>query len=83
MWMIGLSNNKAEVDITRLVRGKITIVGSFGAKARIDAPEIIRLIERGILSLESITKVYTLDEIATAYEDLRARRITGKAIVKI
>ena len=83
--MVGIAplNTKAEVDITRLVRRKINIVGSYGAKARIDTPEIIRLIERGIINLESITKVYSLDEVATAYDDLRAKRITGKAIVKI
>ena len=83
--MVGIAplGTKAEVDITRLVRRKINIVGSYGAKARVDTPEIIRLIERGVLGLESITKVYSLDEVADAYEDLKARRITGKAIVRI
>ena len=83
--MVGIAplNTYAKVDITRLVRRKITIVGSYGAKARVDTPEVISLIERGALTLGSITKVYSLDEAATAYEDLKNGRITGKAIVKI
>jgi len=83
--MVGIAplGTKAEVDITRLVRRKINIVGSYGAKARIDTPEILQLIERGIINLESITKIYSLDEVADAYDDLRAKRITGKAIVKM
>lgn len=83
--MVGIAplNTYAKVDITRLVRRKITIVGSYGAKARVDTPEIIKLLERGALTLGSITKTYSLDEVATAYEDLKSGRITGKAIVKI
>ena len=34
-------------------------------------------------SLGSITKVYSLDQAADAYEDLKNGRITGKAIIKI
>ena len=83
--MVGIApvGTFAKVDITRLVRRKITIVGSYGAKARIDTPEVIDLIERGALSLGSITKVYSLDEAANAYDDLKNGRITGKAIIKI
>ena len=73
----------AKVDITRLVRRKITIVGSYGAKARIDTPEVIGLIERGALSLGSITKVYSLEEAANAYDDLKNGRITGRAIINM
>ena len=83
--MVGIAplNTYAKVDITRLVRRKITIVGSYGAKARVDTPEVIDLIERGKLTLGSITKVYSLGEAAQAYEDLKNGRITGKAIVKL
>ena len=83
--MVGIApvGTFAKVDITRLVRRKITIVGSYGAKARVDTPEVLDLIARGALSLGSITKVYTLDEAANAYDDLKNGRITGKAIVKI
>ena len=73
----------AQVDITRLVRRKITIVGSYGAKARVDTPEIVDLLDRGALTLGSITKQYTLDQVGQAYEDLKAGKITGKAIVNI
>ena len=83
--MVGIApvGTYAKVDITRLVRRKITIVGSYGAKARVDTPEVIDLIARGALSLGSITKSYSLEEAASAYEDLKNGRITGKAIIKI
>lgn len=83
--MVGIAplGTFAKVDITRLVRRKITIVGSYGAKARTDTPEVIDLIERGALSLGSITKVYSLDQAANAYDDLKNGRITGKAIIKL
>ena len=83
--MVGIApvGTMAQVDITRLVRRKITIVGSYGAKARVDTPEVLDLIARGALSLGSITKVYSLDQAADAYEDLKNGRITGKAIIKI
>jgi len=83
--MVGIAplGTKAQIDITRLVRRKITIVGSYGAKARVDTPEIIDLLSRGALTLGSITKHYTLDQVGQAYEDLKAGKITGKAIVNI
>merc|ERR1712018_649959 len=83
--MVGIApvGTMAKVDITRLVRRKITIVGSYGAKARVDTPEVLDLIARGALSLGSITKVYSLAQAADAYDDLKNGRITGKAIVKI
>merc|ERR1712029_77339 len=66
--MVGIAplGTMAKVDITRLVRRKITIVGSYGAKARVDTPEIIDLLERGALTLGSITKIYSLDQAADA-----------------
>jgi len=83
--MVGIAplGTMAQVDITRLVRRKITIVGSYGAKARVDTPEIVDLLDRGALTLGSITKQYTLDQVGKAYEDLKAGKITGKAIVNI
>lgn len=83
--MVGIAplGTMAKVDITRLVRRKITIVGSYGAKARVDTPEVIDLLERGALTLGSITKKYSLEEVGQAYEDLKAGKITGKAIVNI
>mmetsp|Transcript_61217 Transcript_61217/g.197957 ORF Transcript_61217/g.197957 Transcript_61217/m.197957 type:complete len:410 (-) Transcript_61217:44-1273(-) len=82
--MVGLTKlgTRGSVDITRMVRRKITVQGSFGAKARSDTPVILDMLKRGVLSLESISKRYTLDQAADAFEDLEAGKIMGKAVVE-
>lgn len=82
--MVGLTKlgTRGSVDITRLVRRKIKVHGSFGAKARVDTPVILDMLARGVLSLESVGARYKLDEAADAYEALDAGKIMGRAIVE-
>jgi len=42
----------APVEITRLVRRELRIIGSYGARTRSDMPEIIRLAAQGIFRPE-------------------------------
>ncbi|RZC54617.1 hypothetical protein C5167_013456 [Papaver somniferum] len=39
-----------EIDITRLVRRQVKIIGSYGARARQDLPKIVKLAEKGVFT---------------------------------
>jgi S-(hydroxymethyl)glutathione dehydrogenase/alcohol dehydrogenase len=72
----------APVEITRLVRRELRIIGSYGARTRADMPEIIRLAERGIFRPEKmVTTRYALSEADAAYQALARGEIVGRAIV--
>jgi succinate semialdehyde reductase (NADPH) len=73
---------RAAVDITRLVRRGLKIVGSYGARPRSDMPRLLALIERGVLRPhESVTRRFSLEEAPEAYEALDRREIVGRAVV--
>ena len=72
----------AAVEITRLVRRELRIVGSYGARTRADMPEIIALAERGILQPQAmITQRFALADADAAYAALARGEIRGRAIV--
>jgi S-(hydroxymethyl)glutathione dehydrogenase/alcohol dehydrogenase len=72
----------APVEITRLVRRSIHVVGSYGARVRGDMPAILDLIESGAISpAASLTRRWPLAEAAEAYAALDRREIVGRAIV--
>ncbi len=72
----------APVEITRLVRRGLRIIGSYGARTRADMPEIIRLAARGTFRPETIvTKRYALSDVDGAYQALARGEIVGRAIV--
>jgi S-(hydroxymethyl)glutathione dehydrogenase/alcohol dehydrogenase len=72
----------APVEITRLVRRELRIIGSYGARTRSDMPEIIRLAAAGIFKPETmITQRFPLDQADAAYKALARGEIIGRAIV--
>ena len=84
MVAVGIAPGKttAPVEITRLVRRGLRIIGSYGARTRADMPEIIRLAARGTFRPETIvTRRFTLDEADAAYAALDRGEILGRAIV--
>jgi S-(hydroxymethyl)glutathione dehydrogenase/alcohol dehydrogenase len=81
---VGIAPGKttAPIEITRLVRRELRIIGSYGARTRSDMPEIIRLAERGILRPEQmVTRRFALRDADAAYEALARGEIVGRAIV--
>jgi S-(hydroxymethyl)glutathione dehydrogenase/alcohol dehydrogenase len=73
---------RAPVEITRLVRRGLRIVGSYGARPRSDMPRLLALIERGVLQPHlSVTRRFALAEAPEAYAALDRREIVGRAIV--
>jgi S-(hydroxymethyl)glutathione dehydrogenase/alcohol dehydrogenase len=84
MVAVGIAPGKtsAPVEITRLVRRGLRIIGSYGARTRADMPEIIRLAARGTFRPETIvTKRFPLVEADAAYQALDRGEIVGRAIV--
>ena len=72
----------APVEITRLVRRELRIVGSYGARTRTDMPEIIRLADQGIFRPEAmVTARFSLDQADAGYQALARGEIVGRAIV--
>jgi S-(hydroxymethyl)glutathione dehydrogenase/alcohol dehydrogenase len=72
----------APIEITRLVRRGLSIVGSYGARPRSDMPTILELVARGVLKPhESVSRRYTLEEANDAYATLDRGAIIGRAIV--
>jgi S-(hydroxymethyl)glutathione dehydrogenase/alcohol dehydrogenase len=72
----------AAIEITRLVRRELRIIGSYGARTRTDMPEIIRLAAQGIFRPETIvTERFPLAEADAAYQALARGDIVGRAIV--
>ncbi|KAI4369309.1 hypothetical protein MLD38_017764 [Melastoma candidum] len=84
--MIGLSKAGAvgEVDINRLVRRKIKLIGSYGARARQDLPKLVKLAETGIFDLSTaVSRKYKFEEAGKAFEDLDKGNIVSRAVVEI
>lgn len=72
----------APVEITRVVRRKIQILGSYGARTRTDVPLILNLAQRGALQLDRlVTRRFTLHEADEAYRLLDQGAIVGRAVV--
>jgi succinate semialdehyde reductase (NADPH) len=74
----------APVEITRVVRRKIQILGSYGARTRTDMPLVLRLAERGAIHLDRlVTRQFSLDQADEAYRLLDQGAIVGRAVVVV
>jgi len=82
--MVGIApaGTTAPVEITPLVRRGVSIIGSYGARTRADLPAVIELARRGAVDVtRAVTRRYTLDRAAEAYDALNRGEIVGRAIV--
>ncbi|CAI7878299.1 unnamed protein product [Closterium sp. NIES-53] len=82
--MVGIAaaGTTAAVDITRLVRRNIKIIGSYGAKARSDLPVVVALAAAGRVDVvSSVTERYSLEDADIAYCKLEKGNVLGRAIV--
>ncbi|MFQ6019164.1 MAG: zinc-binding dehydrogenase [Dehalococcoidia bacterium] len=79
---IGAGAAAVSIEITRLVRRGIRLIGSYGAKVRSDLPELLRLVAAGRIDVSRpISRRYSLAELNEAYGALSKGEITGRAIV--
>lgn len=84
MVVIGIAPGTAtaRIEITRLVRRGISIMGSYGSRVRTDMPDVVALAARGHISASRpITRRYRLEQADEAYAALNRGEIVGRAIV--
>ncbi|KAL0927785.1 hypothetical protein M5K25_001995 [Dendrobium thyrsiflorum] len=84
--IIGLAPTNAlgEIEMTRLVRRQIKIIGSYGARARQDLPQVVKLAETGIFSLQNtVSRKCRFEEANQVYKDLDNGKIVGRAVIEI
>jgi S-(hydroxymethyl)glutathione dehydrogenase/alcohol dehydrogenase len=81
---IGGKGVTAPLEITRIVRRSISVIGSYGGRVRTDMPQVLRLAELGrIQPAKAITQTYGLDDTAEAYDALDNARISGRAVITL
>jgi succinate semialdehyde reductase (NADPH) len=84
--LVGIAavGTRAAFDITHVVRRKVQVLGSYGARARTDMPLVLDLADRGLLDLAGlVSRRYPLTEADAAYRELDAGRIIGRAVVTV
>jgi succinate semialdehyde reductase (NADPH) len=73
-----------QVEITRLVRRKLQILGSFGGRPRSDLAELMRLAVDGAIDPgASISRRVSLDQAGETYGALARGEILGRALVEM
>jgi S-(hydroxymethyl)glutathione dehydrogenase/alcohol dehydrogenase len=73
---------RTPIDVTRLVRRGLRIIGSYGARPRTDMPRLLALVEQGVVGIEGVvTRRFALEEAQEAYDALERREIIGRAVV--
>ncbi len=74
----------AAMDITRVVRRKLEVRGSYGGRARTDMPLVLDLVARGKVSTDQlITRRVGLEQADEAYRALARGEIVGRAVVEM
>ncbi|NDK32554.1 zinc-binding dehydrogenase [Nesterenkonia haasae] len=80
---IAPAGHTMDVDITKVVRRKLQILGSFGAPASTAMPEVIKLASLGKIALEKlITHRFRFEQTAEAYQLLNERKILGRGLIE-
>ncbi|PKU80611.1 hypothetical protein MA16_Dca026986 [Dendrobium catenatum] len=63
---------------------QIKIIGSYGARARQDLPQVVKLAETGIFSLQNtVSRKCRFEEANQVYKDLDNGKIIGRAVIEI
>jgi S-(hydroxymethyl)glutathione dehydrogenase/alcohol dehydrogenase len=72
----------ANIPITHLVRRKVRLLGSFGARPRVDMPVVVQLAASGAIDVRSaVSRRYPFARAQDAYRDLSNGEIVGRAII--
>ncbi|MFB5604602.1 MAG: alcohol dehydrogenase [Candidatus Nitrosomaritimum aestuariumsis] len=77
--LVGLFGGSMELSLVTIPLKSITIQGAYTGNYN-DMVELLDLTRKGTIN-PIITKRYTLDEANTALEDLKARKILGRAVI--
>jgi propanol-preferring alcohol dehydrogenase len=77
--LVGLFGGSIELSLVTIPLKSITIQGAYTGNYD-DMVELIELAKKGVIK-PVISKRYALDEANTALEDLKARKIIGRAVI--
>ena len=77
--LVGLFGGSFELSLVTVPLKSITIQGAYTGNYN-DMVELLELARKGVIN-PVISKRYTLDEANTALEDLKARKIIGRAVI--
>ncbi len=81
---IAPAGSRGELDLARLVRRKLSVLGSYGARARADMPTLIAMVQQGVVRpRDVITRRYGLEEADEAYQALARGEIVGRALIEM
>jgi succinate semialdehyde reductase (NADPH) len=84
--VIGIAPSGAQgtVDLPRLVRRKLKVLGSYGGRPRTDMPALLDLVRRGVYEPgRSISRRLPLARVSDAYQALAAGAIVGRAVIDV
>lgn len=74
----------ASIEITPLVRRGYHLMGSFGARTRVDLPAVVELAATGKINIaDAVSREYRLDQVNDAFAALGRGEIQGRAVIKI
>jgi len=77
--LVGLFGGSLEISLVTIPLKSITIQGAYTGNYT-DMVELLGLARKGVIN-PVISKRYSLDEANTALEDLKARKIIGRAVI--
>lgn len=75
--LVGLApmGHRTPIHLARAVRGGVTIIGSYGARPRIDFRALYYMVKRGLINpFRIVNRYYKLDDVNETVEALRSRR---------
>ena len=79
MVLVGLFGGSVDLPLVSIPLKAITIQGAYTGNYN-DMVELIELAQRGVIN-PIVSKHYTLDQANTALEDLKNRKIIGRAVI--
>ncbi len=77
--LVGLFGGKLDISLVTIPLKSITIRGAYTGNYA-DMVELIELAKKGTIN-PRITRHYSLDDANSAFDDLRERRINGRAVI--
>lgn len=77
--LVGLFGGKLDISLVTIPLKSITIQGAYTGNYT-DMVELIELAKKGVIN-PRIAKRYSLDDANTALEELKARKINGRAVI--
>lgn len=80
MVMVGLFGGSMELNLPLIPLRAFTLTGAYTGKYA-DLVELVDLAKKGKVQ-SIVSRTFTLDEANTALEDLKARKIVGRAVIK-